>query len=52
MSNVYAVDQGLGLQNETVDAVHYDDDASLLLIIKVGAGGGDTRFRMLLDARD
>ncbi|KAF5831658.1 hypothetical protein DUNSADRAFT_12762 [Dunaliella salina] len=50
MSHVYAVDQGLGLQNETVDAVHYDDATSLLLIIKGGvvfaydlstsAGGG------------
>eukprot|EP00983_Pelagomonas_calceolata_P095670 1158038-Pelagomonas_calceolata.AAC.3 len=38
MSHVYAVDQGLGLQNETVDAVHYDDATSLLLIIKVGHG--------------
>ena len=33
---MYAVDQGLGLQNETVDAVHFDDATSLLLIVKVG----------------
>lgn len=35
MAHVYAVDQGLGLQNETVDAVHYDDATALLLIVKV-----------------
>ena len=35
MAQVYAADQGLGLQHETVDLIMYDDATSLLLIIKV-----------------
>ncbi len=35
MAYVYAADQGLQLQNETVESIMYDDAAMLLLVIKV-----------------
>jgi hypothetical protein len=37
--HVYAADQGLQLQNETVDAIMYDDAALLLLVFKVRMEG-------------
>jgi len=45
--HVYAADQGLGLSEETVEALHYDDTTQLLLAVKGGVVfaydmGGDT----------
>lgn len=33
--HAYAVDQGLGLREETVESMHYDDATQLLMVIKV-----------------
>lgn len=42
--HVYAADQGLHLQNETVEAIFWDDAALLLLVIKGGVVGGYTNL--------
>lgn len=35
MAHVYATDQGLNMQMETIEAMTYDDATSLLLVTKV-----------------
>lgn len=47
VAHVYAADVGVSLQNETVDAIHYDDATQVLMVVK---GGVVFAYDLAMDA--